>query len=156
MSSPSHNGTNNDPQEPSVTSPPAIDPCNLEEGEISEGEDSTTSSPKALREEVKLKSPIAAVLSRTTSSSAFSNSCSRNSTPDTPRSPDTESMSPDELDRAKSVVLDLLGWGVSPEYLVESGVSTGALYRIFTDLRLRLPANLALPIPPSVPPSSTQ
>ena len=25
----------------------------------------------------------------------------------------------DELDRAKSVMLDLLGWGVTPEYLVD-------------------------------------
>ena len=48
----------------------------------------------------------------------------------------------DELDRAKSVMLDLLGWGVTPEYLVDHSVSPGALVRIFGDLNLRLPTNL--------------
>ncbi|PPQ87537.1 hypothetical protein CVT25_008539 [Psilocybe cyanescens] len=50
--------------------------------------------------------------------------------------------SPEELDQAKSLVLDLLGWGVEPEFLVASGVSAEAIYRIFTDLNLRLPNNL--------------
>lgn len=53
-----------------------------------------------------------------------------------------ETMTEEELDRAKSVVLDLLGWGVTPEYLVDYGVSPGALVRIFSDLNLRLPTNL--------------
>ncbi|KAL4063338.1 hypothetical protein V8B97DRAFT_2061632 [Scleroderma yunnanense] len=53
-----------------------------------------------------------------------------------------EPMTEEELDRAKSVVLDLLGWGVTPEYLVDCGVSPGALVRIFNDLYLRLPTNL--------------
>lgn len=48
----------------------------------------------------------------------------------------------EELDRAKTLVLDLLGWGVTPEYLVDYGVSSGVLVRIFSDLRLRLPTNL--------------
>ena len=56
----------------------------------------------------------------------------------------------DELDRAKSVMLDLLGWGVTPEYLVDHGVSPGALVRIFGDLNLRLPANLFRSNPPPV------
>lgn len=51
-------------------------------------------------------------------------------------------VSPEELSQAKSLVLDLLGWGVEPEFLVTSGVSAEALYRIFTDLNLRLPQNL--------------
>ncbi|KAH9474433.1 hypothetical protein JR316_0012892 [Psilocybe cubensis] len=50
--------------------------------------------------------------------------------------------SPEELSQAKLLVLDLLGWGVEPEFLVTSGVSAEALYRIFTDLNLRLPHNL--------------
>lgn len=50
----------------------------------------------------------------------------------------------EELDQAKDLVLDLLGWGVTPEYLVECGVSASAICRIFTDLRLRLPTNLHL------------
>ncbi|KAJ7284680.1 hypothetical protein C8J57DRAFT_1289338 [Mycena rebaudengoi] len=54
-------------------------------------------------------------------------------------------LTPDELDSAKSLVLDLLGWGVEPEYLVDCGVSPAVIHRIFTDLRLRLPRNLAFP-----------
>jgi hypothetical protein len=52
------------------------------------------------------------------------------------------SVSEEELDLAKSIVLDLLGWGVEPEYLIECGVSSQAIYKIFTDLHLRLPNNL--------------
>jgi hypothetical protein len=47
-----------------------------------------------------------------------------------------------QIDDAKSLVLDLLGWGVDPEYLVTSGVHPELIYRIFTDLNLRLPTNL--------------
>jgi hypothetical protein len=47
-----------------------------------------------------------------------------------------------QIDDAKSLVLDLLGWGVDPEYLVTSGVHPELIYRIFTDLNLRLPINL--------------
>ena len=57
-----------------------------------------------------------------------------------PRSIVTES----QIDDAKSLVLDLLGWGVDPEYLVTSGIHPGLIYRIFTELNLRLPANLVL------------
>lgn len=49
-----------------------------------------------------------------------------------------------QIDDAKSLVLDLLGWGVDPEYLVTSGVHPELIYRIFTDLNLRLPTNLVL------------
>jgi hypothetical protein len=55
----------------------------------------------------------------------------------------------EDLDRAKSLVLDLLGWGVTPEYLVECGLSPSVVYKIFTDLRLRLPSNLEVSSPPS-------
>ena len=58
----------------------------------------------------------------------------------TPWSVVTES----QIDDAKSLVLDLLGWGVDPEYLVTSGVHPELIYRIFTDLNLRLPTNLVL------------
>ncbi|KAF9552104.1 hypothetical protein CPC08DRAFT_303893 [Agrocybe pediades] len=51
---------------------------------------------------------------------------------------------PDDLAAAKKIVLDLLGWGVKAEDLVSSGVSPEAIYRIFTDLNLRLPGNLQL------------
>ena len=38
-----------------------------------------------------------------------------------------------------ALVLDLLGWGVSPEYLLQRGISHALLYTVFTDLRLQLP-----------------
>ncbi|KJA23935.1 hypothetical protein HYPSUDRAFT_564161 [Hypholoma sublateritium FD-334 SS-4] len=53
-------------------------------------------------------------------------------------------LTPEELHLAKILVLDLLGWGVAPEYLVESGISAQAIFRIFTDLNLRLPTNLVV------------
>ncbi|TFK28326.1 hypothetical protein FA15DRAFT_701212 [Coprinopsis marcescibilis] len=57
-------------------------------------------------------------------------------------------LSIDDLDRAKTLVLDLLGWGVEPEYLVTCGVSSQLIYRVFTDLNLRLPGNLSRPSTP--------
>ncbi|KDQ51197.1 hypothetical protein JAAARDRAFT_62618 [Jaapia argillacea MUCL 33604] len=56
--------------------------------------------------------------------------------------PPSRELSVEDLEVAKSVVLDLLGWGVPPEYLVESGVSRQAIHKIFTELKLRLPSNL--------------
>ncbi|KAJ3511812.1 hypothetical protein NLJ89_g3888 [Agrocybe chaxingu] len=53
-------------------------------------------------------------------------------------------VSQDELDEAKSLILDLLGWGVAPEYLVETGLTPAVVFRVFTDLNLRLPDNLEL------------
>jgi hypothetical protein len=49
-----------------------------------------------------------------------------------------------QIDGAKGLVLDLLGWGVDPEHLVTAGVRPKLFYRIFTDLNLRLPTNLVL------------
>src|ERR1700722_5899617 len=43
---------------------------------------------------------------------------------------------------AKDLVLDLLGWGGVPEYLVEGGLSREIVYFVFRELNLRLPANL--------------
>ncbi|KAI5989074.1 hypothetical protein EDD15DRAFT_2171747, partial [Pisolithus albus] len=51
-------------------------------------------------------------------------------------------MTQQEYDTAKDVVLDLLGWGVPPEYLVEHGISRHIIYYVFTELNLRLPDNL--------------
>lgn len=47
-----------------------------------------------------------------------------------------------EYDAAKDIVLDLLGWGVPPQYLVSCGLSNELVFYVFTDLRLRLPPNL--------------
>ncbi|KAI6166733.1 hypothetical protein EDD17DRAFT_1470396 [Pisolithus thermaeus] len=51
-------------------------------------------------------------------------------------------MTQQEYDAAKDVVLDLLGWGVPPEYLLERGISRHIIYYVFTELNLRLPDNL--------------
>ncbi|KAI6129625.1 hypothetical protein EDD16DRAFT_1146095 [Pisolithus croceorrhizus] len=51
-------------------------------------------------------------------------------------------MTQQEYDAAKDVVLDLLGWGVPPEYLLERGISRHVIYYVFTELNLRLPDNL--------------
>ncbi|KAI0693975.1 hypothetical protein BC835DRAFT_1351463 [Cytidiella melzeri] len=66
-------------------------------------------------------------------------------------------MTQTQYDTAKDLVLDLLGWGVPPEYLVGCGLSREIIYFVFLELNLRLPTNLdtsGLPPPttgPSVP-----
>ncbi|KAJ2919689.1 hypothetical protein MD484_g641, partial [Candolleomyces efflorescens] len=62
-------------------------------------------------------------------------------------------LSLDDLDRAKDLVLDLLGWGVQPQYLLEAGVSAELIHRVFTDLNLRLPRDF---VPPPPTPHSPQ
>ncbi|KAI0647762.1 hypothetical protein C8Q79DRAFT_905157 [Trametes meyenii] len=47
-----------------------------------------------------------------------------------------------QYDTAKDIVLDLLGWGVPPEYLVSCGLSRALVYYVFVELNLRLPSNL--------------
>ncbi|THH08443.1 hypothetical protein EW146_g8988 [Bondarzewia mesenterica] len=63
------------------------------------------------------------------------------------------SMTHEQYTAAKDIVLDLLGWGVPPEYLVECGLSREIVYYVFTELNLRLPTNLdstgILPFPPT-------
>lgn len=48
----------------------------------------------------------------------------------------------EQYDAAKDIVLDLLGWGVPPEYLVTCGLSRQIVYYVFVELNLRLPSNL--------------
>jgi len=48
----------------------------------------------------------------------------------------------DQYNTAKDIVLDLLGWGVPPEYLLECGLSRHAVFYVFSELNLRLPSNL--------------
>ncbi|KAI5118806.1 hypothetical protein M0805_005148 [Coniferiporia weirii] len=61
-------------------------------------------------------------------------------------------MSMDQFNLVKELVLDLLGWGVSPEYLVDCGLTREAIFYTFTELNLRLPRNLDVsglsPFPP--------
>ncbi|KIJ64972.1 hypothetical protein HYDPIDRAFT_40137 [Hydnomerulius pinastri MD-312] len=133
------------PQSAHPRSPTVQNRDALEEGEITEGEASSIAlTSQRTREKVQLQLDTAVLTRlnrRTPSPVADSN---RTSTPATSCHTPTvdDGMTAEDLDRAKSLVLDLLGWGVTPEYLVDYGVSAGALYRIFTDLRLRLPTNL--------------
>ncbi|KAI0338926.1 hypothetical protein BDW22DRAFT_660240 [Trametopsis cervina] len=56
-----------------------------------------------------------------------------------------------QYDKSKDIVLDLLGWGVPPEYLVTCGLSREIIYYIFLDLNLRLPTNLDMTGLPQLP-----
>ncbi len=47
-----------------------------------------------------------------------------------------------QYNTAKDIVLDLLGCGVPPEYLVSCGLSREIVYYVFIELNLRLPNNL--------------
>ncbi|OAX37085.1 hypothetical protein K503DRAFT_256792 [Rhizopogon vinicolor AM-OR11-026] len=51
-------------------------------------------------------------------------------------------MSQDQYNTAKDTVLDLLGWAVPPEYLVDCGLSRQVVFYVFTELNLRMPTNL--------------
>lgn len=51
-------------------------------------------------------------------------------------------MNAQEYENAKDIVLDLLGWGVEPEYIADTGVSREVIFYVFTELHLRLPRNL--------------
>ncbi|KAH8998651.1 hypothetical protein EDB92DRAFT_1195176 [Lactarius akahatsu] len=58
-----------------------------------------------------------------------------------------------QYDTAKEVILDILGYGVPPEYLIDCGLSREIIYYVFTELNLRLPNNLDIVgIPPYPPP----
>ena len=48
----------------------------------------------------------------------------------------------DEYDTAKDIILDLLGWGVPPDFLVDCGLTKELVFYVFTELNLRLPDNL--------------
>ncbi|EIW81027.1 hypothetical protein CONPUDRAFT_153576 [Coniophora puteana RWD-64-598 SS2] len=48
-------------------------------------------------------------------------------------------MTQEQFDTAKDAVLDLLGWGVSPEYLLYCGLSRQLIFYVFNELNLRLP-----------------
>ena len=61
-------------------------------------------------------------------------------------------MTQKQYDTAKEVILDILGYGVPPEYLINCGISKETIYYVFTELNLRLPSNLVTagiaPYPP--------
>lgn len=64
------------------------------------------------------------------------------------------SVNESQYDTAKDIVLDLLGWGVPPEYLVDCGLTREIVFYVFSELNLRLPQNLditgLLPYTPEV------
>lgn len=47
-----------------------------------------------------------------------------------------------QYEEVKDIILDLLGWGVDPDYILDTGVSKEIIYYVFTELRLRLPGKL--------------
>ncbi|KAK2465365.1 hypothetical protein APHAL10511_002719 [Amanita phalloides] len=51
-------------------------------------------------------------------------------------------MTQPQYEIAKDIILDLLGWGVPPEFLVECGLSREIVFYVFVELNLRLPQNL--------------
>ena len=61
-------------------------------------------------------------------------------------------MTQKQYDTAKEVILDILGYGVPPEYLIDCGISQEIIYYVFTELNLRLPNNLDTAGIPSYPP----
>ncbi|KAH6911412.1 hypothetical protein BKA70DRAFT_855389 [Coprinopsis sp. MPI-PUGE-AT-0042] len=70
-----------------------------------------------------------------------------------PRPPQRPRISPDQVrpniplnqsdyDKAKDVILEILGWGVPPEYLVDCGITREMVFYAFSEFNLRRPANL--------------
>jgi len=57
-----------------------------------------------------------------------------------------------QYDTSKEVILDILGYGVPPEYLIDCGISKEIIYYVFTELNLRLPSNLDTVGIPTYPP----
>ncbi|GJJ13382.1 hypothetical protein Clacol_007635 [Clathrus columnatus] len=50
-------------------------------------------------------------------------------------------MTAEEFAEAKEIILDLLGWSVPAEYLINCGLTREAIYYVFTELNLELPSN---------------
>ncbi|KAG2123269.1 hypothetical protein DEU56DRAFT_830035 [Suillus clintonianus] len=152
------NGPTNELQTPSSITA-VTDQDYLEEGEITEEDGSSTAStPPRIAGQLLKTSSSTNLPSESAQSSRLSSpsitACGSIVASTAPQYSDAgPSMTREDLDHTKNLVLDLLGWGVSPEYLVEAGVSSGVLYRVFSDLNLRLPTNLVLPPTQTFPPS---
>lgn len=48
-----------------------------------------------------------------------------------------------QYDTVKELILEVLGWGVPPDYLVKCGISREVVYYTFLDLKLQLPENVS-------------
>ncbi|KAH9936663.1 uncharacterized protein B0H18DRAFT_328875 [Fomitopsis serialis] len=172
------------PAKPATPEPKEDDSQGREEGEISDSE-STPASPlpqpkvaqkakptPAPREVGKPPTPAKALPIKTTPASSTGSTSSAVSTqspsqlmppppPPLPYLLDETHVRPGlemtqaQYDTAKDIVLDLLGWGVGPEYLVSCGVSREIMFYVFTELNLRLPPNFDVTGIPPYPPAPT-
>ncbi|KIP02889.1 hypothetical protein PHLGIDRAFT_122053 [Phlebiopsis gigantea 11061_1 CR5-6] len=62
------------------------------------------------------------------------------------------SLTEEQYNRGKDALLDLLGWGVPPDYIIDCGVSREMIYYAFTEMNLRLPPNFdTTGLPPALP-----
>ncbi|KAJ7695646.1 hypothetical protein B0H17DRAFT_1054987 [Mycena rosella] len=139
-----------------------------EEGEISDSEDSPSKQPKPAPDPtiVKVESPTHNLLDRTRDPRLSLTPVSLGEhVIDADHVRPGLSMNQDQYDTAKDIVLDLLGWGVPPDYLVDCNLSREIVYYVFSELNLRLPNNLDtaglipytpahVAIPPEAPVSS--
>ncbi|KAJ7069770.1 hypothetical protein C8F01DRAFT_1113918 [Mycena amicta] len=105
-----------------------------EEGEISDSEDPALKASKAMLAAIKSESPAREFPVPSLSPGEVYLD------PDHVRP--GLSMNQEQYDTAKDIVLDLLGWGVPPHYLVDCNLSREIVYYVFTELNLRLPHNL--------------
>ncbi|KAJ7644212.1 hypothetical protein FB45DRAFT_897239 [Roridomyces roridus] len=114
-----------------------------EEGEISDSEEASSkaAAKRALamaQAVVKVESPPHNLLDRTSDIATVSlGECIVD--PDHVRP--GLSLNQGQYDTAKDIVLDLLGWGVPPDYLVDCNLSREIVYYVFSELNLRLPHN---------------
>ncbi|KAF8585104.1 hypothetical protein K439DRAFT_1081471 [Ramaria rubella] len=51
-------------------------------------------------------------------------------------------MTVEDFMEAKTIILDLLGWGVPSEYFIHCGLTREAIFYAFTEMNLKLPTNL--------------
>ena len=56
-------------------------------------------------------------------------------------------MTEEQKYQAKVLILDLLGWGVPPDYMLQRGISQELICTVFSELRLRLPSNIVADTP---------
>ncbi|TFK46167.1 hypothetical protein OE88DRAFT_1668009 [Heliocybe sulcata] len=155
-----------------AAAPPMQNSISLEEGEVIEDTDSIASSREGSPKDEAISPPPKQTQRRDRRSNAKADALTRNANAaGTPATTDSaikpmdvkvqaahaevkpapavtarrlSELTETDLERAKSLVLDLLGWGVPPEYLVEHGVSPEIIVRIFTELNLRMPSNIVV------------
>ena len=53
-------------------------------------------------------------------------------------------MTSEEFIEAKSIILDLLGWGVPSEYFINCGLTREAIFYAFTEMNLKWVAGITI------------